>query len=166
MVNLILPTSLPFHLLTTGIATDLLERTSSTPAVQQALQSSLAPAFLLVGIGSIMNVMVARLTWIAGRIERLEDKSGKQTDGKEPYELEWLRTRRQFVRRAITLSSSAAVIISVVIALLFVSTYIDARIGTLIAVLWVSTVAFLISGLYHFVRETSLAARGTESFRK
>jgi len=33
-----------FDLLTSAIATDLLEQTSSTPAVQQALQSSLAPA--------------------------------------------------------------------------------------------------------------------------
>ena len=54
-----------------GIATELIERTSSTPNTLRALQLSLAPAFLLVGIGSIMNVMMKRLTWVAGRIERL-----------------------------------------------------------------------------------------------
>ena len=53
-------------------ALDLLEKTSSTPRVLHMLQFSLAPAFLLVGIGSIMNVMMARLTWVANRIERLE----------------------------------------------------------------------------------------------
>ena len=147
------------------LATDLIERTSSTPAVQKALQSSLAPAFLLVGIGSIMNVMVARLTWIAGRIERLEGKSGGETPESEQRELDWLCNRRHLVRRAIMFSSSAAVVISIVIALLFVSTYIDARIGTFIAVLWVATVVCLITGLGFFLRETSIAAQGSESFR-
>ncbi|MEL7445679.1 MAG: DUF2721 domain-containing protein, partial [Pseudomonadota bacterium] len=68
-------------------------------------------------------------------------------------------------RRAIMLSSAAGVIISIVIALLFVSTYIDAKIGPLIAILWVSTVAFLISGLVSFLLETRLAARGQADFQ-
>ena len=127
---------------------------------------SLAPAFLLVGIGSVMNVMVARLTWIAGRIERLEDKSDSDTPAPEQRELEWLCNRRHLVRRAIMFSSSAAVVISIVIALLFVSTYIDAKIGTVIAVLWVATVACLITGLGFFLRETNIAARGSESFKQ
>lgn len=149
-----------FDLLSAGIATDLIERTASTPAVQQALQSSLAPAFLLVGIGSVMNVMMARLTWIAGRIERLETQSDS-ADEADRYqsEVEWLCARRHLARRAIMFSSAAAMVISVVIALLFVSTYIEAQIGTLIAVLWVATIAFLILALIVFLRETLLAAR-------
>lgn len=153
-------------LATGGIATDLIERTASTPAVQLALQSSLAPAFLLVGIGSIMNVMVQRLTWIAGRVERLEDEmEDTPTDARE-REIEWLCRRRHHVRRAIMLSSSAAVVVSVVIALLFVSTYVSTKIGTVIAVLWIATIASLITGLFFFLRETSIAARGSESFHK
>ncbi|MEM7665813.1 MAG: DUF2721 domain-containing protein [Pseudomonadota bacterium] len=147
-------------LLSAGIATDLLERTASTPAVQQALQSSLAPAFLLVGIGSIMNVMMARLTWIAGRIERLEASSDEANKSdRNRSDLDWLCARRHHARRAIMFASAAAMVISVVIALLFVSTYIDARIGTLIAVLWVATIALLILALIVFLRETLLAAR-------
>ena len=148
-----------------GIATELLERTSSTPGVQQALQSSLAPAFLLVGIGSIMNVMVQRLTWIAGRIERLEGKAKEDAAASDELELNWLFQRRRLARRAIMFSSSAAVIISLVIALLFVSTYIEAKIGTAIAVFWVGTTACLITALFFFLRETSIASRGSESFR-
>ncbi|QUL36666.1 DUF2721 domain-containing protein [Erythrobacter sp. JK5] len=154
------------ELLSGGIASELFERTASTPAVQKALQSSLAPAFLLVGIGSIMNVIVARLNWIAGRIERLEAHEDPDKAARVQAEIDWLYRRRLFARRAIMLSSLAAVIISVVIALLFVSTYVDAQIGTLIAVLWVVTIALLITGLGHFLRETSIAARGSESFRK
>ncbi len=144
------------------LATDLIERTSSTPAVTKALQSSLAPAFLLVGIGSIMNVMVARLNWIAGRIERLESHDDPAKASRVTGEVDWLCARRQLARRAIMVSTGAAAIISVVIALLFVSTYVDARIGTLIAILWVATIACLITGLWFFFRETLMAARGQE----
>ncbi|WP_298464269.1 DUF2721 domain-containing protein [uncultured Erythrobacter sp.] len=148
-------------LLGAAIANDLLQQTASTPAVTKALQSSLAPAFLLVGIGSIMNVMVARLNWIAGRIERLEGHDDPVKAARAEGEIEWLYARRNLARRAIMVSTAAGAIISVVIALLFVSTYVDAQIGTVIAILWVATVGCLIAGLAFFFRETLLAARGT-----
>ena len=44
-------TRLPFAL-------EIFERTASTPRVQQVVQLSLAPAFLLSGIGAIMNVIM------------------------------------------------------------------------------------------------------------
>ena len=40
--------------------------------VQQVVQLSLAPAFLLAGIGAVMNVMTNRLIWVANKIEELE----------------------------------------------------------------------------------------------
>ena len=51
-------------LLTLGstLAGDLLARTSSTARVQQMVQLSLAPAFLLVAVGSLLNVMNQRIT--------------------------------------------------------------------------------------------------------
>ena len=52
-------------------AFDLIERTSSTLRVQQVVQLSLAPAFLLAGIGAVMNVMTNRLIWVANKIERI-----------------------------------------------------------------------------------------------
>ncbi|KWV92157.1 DUF2721 domain-containing protein [Erythrobacter sp. YT30] len=143
-----------------GIATEIIERTSNTPDVQRAVQLSLAPAFLLVAIGSIMNVMVTRLNWIAGRIERLDEFQPKEDSSMKAAELAWLRARRSISRRAIKYSTGAACVISVVIALLFVSVYIDARIGTFVAVLWVVTMGLLIFALSQFLRETLLAAEG------
>jgi hypothetical protein len=49
-----------------------------------------------------------------------------------------------------------------VIAVLFVSAYIEPRIGTLVALLWMTTVGLLITGLIQFLRETLLAARGPD----
>ena len=143
-----------------SVAFEILERTASTPRVQQAVQLSLAPAFLLVGISGIMNVMVGRLTWVAGRIERLCDLPKTRREAMHDFELEWLRKRRRLARHAIKFSTGAAVVISVVIAVLFVSAYIEARIGTLVAILWVLTIGLLITGLVQFLRETLLAAKG------
>ena len=147
-------------------ALELLERTASTPRVQQVVQLSLAPAFLLAGIGAIMNVMMSRLIWIAGRIERLGEGSQEACSITHANEIQWLQDRRQRVRTAIMFSSSSAMIISVVIALLFISAYIDAQIGTVIAGMWVLTMILLITGLGCFVMETRLSAKGFEKVNK
>lgn len=148
------------ELFASGIAGELLERTADTPRVLRAVQLSLAPAFLLVGIGSIMNVIMSRVIWIAGRIERLYEISQDKHTPRQVRELEWLRRRRILARTAIKFSTGAALVISVVIALLFVSAYIETRMGTLVAGLWVLTVGLLITGLICFLRETLLAADG------
>lgn len=147
-------------------AFELLERTASTPRVQQVVQLSLAPAFLLGAIGAIMNVMVTRLIWIAGRIERLGEGEDASCSVTHAAEIAWLSQRRQRVRWAIMFSSTAAMIISVVIGLLFISAYIEVQIGTIIALLWVVTMVLLVIGLGYFVMETRLSARGYKERRK
>ncbi|GMN03332.1 DUF2721 domain-containing protein [Erythrobacter sp. MTPC3] len=148
-----------------NIANEIIERTSSTPDTLQAVQLSLAPAFLLVGIGSVMNVMVTRLNWIAGRIERLSEQEESARSAKINREMSWLILRRKLSRRAIMLATAAAVTISIVIAVLFCSVYIKAKIGTLVAFLWVITMSLLISALFHFLLETRQASRGPDTKR-
>lgn len=150
------------------IASEILERTASAPRVQQIVQLSLAPAFLLGGIGAIMNVMMSRLVWIAERIERIErgghdDAAGGERDA---IELAWLGRRKSHAQRAVMLSTASAAVISVVIALLFVSAYIKPQIGTLIAVAWIVTMTLLIAALGFFLLETRLAAIGANRARR
>jgi hypothetical protein len=76
-------------------AFEILERTASTPRVQQVVQLSLAPAFLLSGIGAIMNVIMSRMIWIAQRIERIEDKFEDHLSAKQEREMRWLMRRRK-----------------------------------------------------------------------
>ena len=111
-----------------------------------------------------MNVMMSRLIWIAGRIERLGEGSDVACSVSHAREIQWLQERRQRVRSAIMFSSASAMIISVVIAMLFISAYVEAQIGTVIAGLWVLTMILLITGLGYFVMETRLSARGFEKF--
>lgn len=155
-----------FDLLSAGanplLALEILERTASTPRVQQVVQLSLAPAFLLSGIGAIMNVIMSRMIWIAQRVDKIEDKLEDERTPKQMREHGWLMRRRKLAQGAILFSTAAAVMISLVIGLLFISAYITAQIGTLIAMLWVLTMALLVTGLGFFLMETRLAARGAD----
>jgi len=141
-------------------AFDILERTASTPQVQAVVQQSLAPAFLLGAIGAIMNVIMSRMIWIAGRIERIEEMHAETQTERAARELAWLERRRRAAQRAISFATAAAVNISLVIGLVFLAAYIKAKIGSLIAFLWVLTMVLLVTGLVHFLHETRLAARG------
>lgn len=144
----------------TPFAFEILERTASTPRVQQVVQLSLAPAFLLSAIGAVMNVIMSRMVWIAQRIERIEDASEGQRTERQEHEFGWLLRRRGLMQGAVMFSTAAAVMISVVIGLLFISAYITAQIGTVIAVFWVLTMVLLVTGLGFFLMETRLAAIG------
>ncbi|BDI60347.1 DUF2721 domain-containing protein [Qipengyuania nanhaisediminis] len=143
-----------------NLAADLLERTASTLRVQEIVRLSLAPAFLLAGIGAVMNVMMSRLIWIAGRIEKIERRMEDDRKTKGSRELPRLRRRRKLAQRAVMLSTLAALTICVVIALLFVSAFIKPQIGTVTALAWILTMAFLVTGLVHFAAETLVAAGG------
>jgi hypothetical protein len=147
-------------------ASEILERTASTPRVQQVVQLSLAPAFLLSGIGAIMNVIMSRMIWIAQRVENLEEKLEEHRTAKQARELAWLMQRRKLMQGAIMFSTAAAVIISLVTGLLFISAYITAQIGTVIAILWVLTMVLLVTGLGFFLFETRLAARGARMLKE
>lgn len=148
-------TRLPFAL-------EIFERTASTPRVQQVVQLSLAPAFLLSGIGAVMNVIMSRMIWIAKRIETIEDKIEDERTLRQVREFGWLMQRRRLMQGAIMFSTAAAVMISAVIMLLFISAYITSQIGTVIAFMWVLTMALLVTGLAFFLLETRLAAIGAQ----
>ncbi|WP_435418441.1 DUF2721 domain-containing protein [Parerythrobacter aurantius] len=152
MLDLLLPTG--------NIATELVQRTSSTLIVQEIVRLSLAPAFLLAAIGAVMNVMMSRLIWVANRIHRLEERMEEEQTPKERRELARLRRRRRYAQRAMMFSTGAALTISLVILLLFVSAFITPQIGTLTAIAWITTMLLLIAGLVLFAVETVIASLG------
>jgi len=140
-------------------AFELIERTSSTLRVQQVVQLSLAPAFLLAGIGAVMNVMTNRLIWVANKIERILN-AGEDGDVKAMRaELPALEMRRNYAQRAVMFSTASALAISVVIVLLFVSAFVTTPLGTLVAATWVMCMGLLVAGLASFLMETRTAAR-------
>ena len=138
---------------------DLIERTSSTARVQQVVQLSLAPAFLLAGIGAIMNVMTNRLIWVANKIERIMAADEEGRAGILIEELPSLERRRILAQRAVMLSTGSAFTISIVIGLLFVSAFISPPLGTLVALAWIVAMGLIMAGLAAFLLETRTAAQ-------
>lgn len=151
-------------------AGDLLERTSSSVRVQRIVQLSLAPVFLIAGIGAMLNVMNARLTWIVERVRWMEraaeDPKAAPHRRKEAEELPVLKKRQRLAHRAIDLSTASALAICLVIALLFVSAFIRTAIGTLVAALWIAAMALIFAALTMFLMETRLATQSAKEARK
>ncbi|MFA6219155.1 MAG: DUF2721 domain-containing protein [Erythrobacter sp.] len=148
-----------FDLLVAAPASALIERTSSTAQVQHVVQLSLAPAFLLAAIGAVMNVMTNRLIWVANKIEKIVAADEEGRAGSMIEELPALEKRRTYAQRAVMLSTAAALTISIVIVLLFVSAFVRTPLGTLVALAWIVTMGFLVAGLAFFLLETRTAAR-------
>lgn len=139
---------------------ELLERTSSSVRVQNVVQLSMAPAFLLAGIGAVMNVMTNRLIWVANKIEKILKATKNDEEANELLvELPALEKRRIHAQRAVMLSTAAAFTISIVIMLLFVSAFVRAPLGTFVAFTWLVTMGLLMAGLASFLLETRVAAR-------
>lgn len=145
---------------------DLIERTSNTARVQEIVQLSLAPVFLLAAIGALLNVMNMRLTWLIDRIEFVERRRDKGLGFREAEELPALRQRQSLTQIAVNLSTSAALTICLVIVVLFVSAFIVPRIGTIVAVMWIATMLQLVLALLLFFRETRLATATARDRRK
>lgn len=137
----------------------LIERTSSTAQVQHVVQLSLTPAFLLAAIGAVMNVMTNRLIWVANRIERIMALDEEGRAGNAIDDLPALEKRRVYAQAAVMFSTAAALAISLVIALLFVSAFVRPQLGTFVALIWIGTMLLLATGLGFFLLETRTAAR-------
>ncbi|QZH74165.1 MAG: DUF2721 domain-containing protein [Erythrobacter sp.] len=151
---------------TLSLTGELIARTSSTVRVQEIVQLSLAPVFLLAAIGAMLNVMNMRLTWLIDRIDFVERRVAKGIGNREGEELPALRQRQSYTQMAVNLSTSAALTICLVIAILFVSAFIEPRIGTLVAVFWIATMLQLSIALLLFLRETRLATASARERRK
>ncbi|NNC48200.1 MAG: DUF2721 domain-containing protein [Sphingomonas sp.] len=148
--------------LTANLASELITRTSETARVQQMVQLSLAPVFLLAAIGAVLNVMNVRLIWIVDRVSAIE--AGTAED-RAHEELAALRRRQKFASLAITFSSVAALIICLVIALMFISAFVRPAMGTLVAICWVGAMLLVIGSLIFFMRETQIAAASAKERR-
>ena len=137
----------------------IIERTSSTAQVQHVVQLSLAPAFLLAAIGAVMNVMTNRLIWVANRIERIRELADEDKADSLLDDLPALEKRRIYAQAAVMFSTAAALTISLVIVLLFVSAFVRPQLGTLVAIAWIVTMTLLSIGLSFFLLETRTAAK-------
>jgi hypothetical protein len=123
--------------------------------ITRVIQLALAPAFLLTGIGSLLNVFANRLARIVDRSRTLERAGTPQ--GPAASEVAVLKRRSHFVRWAITLGTGAALFVTLVIGMSFLGFLLGVNFALPVAGLFVAAMAALTFALAFFLREVTLA---------
>lgn len=124
------------------------------------IQLAVAPVFLLTGVGTNLLVLTNRLARIIDRSRVLEnniDALGKPVEPDLLEEIEALFRRAHLINQAITLSTTCALLICVVIAALFVGDALSLKFSTLIALLFVLAMLALIGSFLCLLREIFIA---------
>ena len=125
--------------------------------VAQIIQISVAPVFLLAGIGAFLNVMASRLARIVDRSRELNAQ--QELDDYDNQEIAILGTRAKVINASISLCTFAATLNSLVIICLFVFYFTASNAPVLIASLFIATMLSVVAGLMLFQTEVFLATK-------
>jgi hypothetical protein len=128
--------------------------------IAHAIQLALAPVFLLSGIWVFLGVLISRLARIVDRARSMERELRLQ----EASDVERIRghlralsQRARYINLAVTLGTVAALLVAIVIALLFSSTFIPLNLAPPLAFLFVLAMAALVAAFVSFLVEVRLA---------
>jgi hypothetical protein len=128
--------------------------------VAHAIQLAVAPVFLFSGIAAFLAVLTNRLARIVDRARRvgesLRDESTREPELARAHLLAAER-RSRLINVAITLSTIAALLVALVIALLFAGTFVAINLASPVAVLFVLAMTVLVGALLCFLLEVRVA---------
>jgi len=132
---------------------------SAITAIAHVIQLAVAPVFLLTGIGAMLAVMTNRLSRIVDRARVLETKVPIDASGVEPIESELtsLSRRAKLINRSITLCTITALLVSGVIAILFLGAFVAFDASISVGILFVAAMLCFIAALLFFLQEIFLA---------
>lgn len=133
---------------------------SHVAGVAQVIQAAVAPVFLLAGVGATLNVLASRIGRIIDRARIMEDRLHAATPeiGRDLHaRLRVLSRRATLINRAIALCVSSGLLVSLVVAALFVSATLRIDLAIPIAVAFVVALLSLAAALLLFLREVFLA---------
>mgnify|MGYP001766906478 FL=1 len=128
--------------------------------IAHAIQLAVAPVFLFSGVGVLLGVLTNRLARVVDRARKIEesmklaDAAGLETAREQ---LSVAARRARYMNVAITLSTVAALLIALVIALLFASTFVPLNLAGSVAVLFVLAMLALVCALLSFLLEVRIA---------
>lgn len=142
-----------------------MELTLSVEQIGDIIKLALAPVFLLVGIGAVLNVVTHRVGRIIDRARMFE---GLTPDATNAYttnfsqsridaELTSLNRRMKFANWSITFLVAAALMICVDVILLFANGLVTTDLTAWVLVLFIASMSFITGGLLAFFFEVSLA---------
>lgn len=122
--------------------------------IERAISQSIAPAFLLTGIFSALNVL-------AGRLARLIDRERAIRNGLSPAlpdELRRLARRAWCVHHAIGCCVMAAILLCSLIVASFGGAFLGLRVAWVLAALLIAAMLSLIAALVLFLAEVRVAS--------
>ncbi|MDQ5879568.1 MAG: hypothetical protein QG638_2304 [Pseudomonadota bacterium] len=147
-----------------------MELASSITTVGQAIQLSVAPVFLLAGVGALLAVLTNRLARIIDRVHFLErelpENAGEALRARHLKAARPLSRRARLIHWAISLCTTCELLVCVVVATLFIGAELGVDLSSAIALLFISAMLTLIAGLICFLREIALATALIESLDK
>jgi CBS domain containing-hemolysin-like protein len=128
--------------------------------IAHAIDLAVAPVFLLSGIGVLLGVLTNRLARIVDRARKVEENLRQAPvsapdDGRE--QLRVAARRAKFINVSITLGTVAALLVALVVAALFASTFVPLNLAGPVAVLFVLAMAALVGALLSFLLEVRIA---------
>jgi hypothetical protein len=130
------------------------------------IQLSVAPVFLLTGVGTNLTVLTNRLGRIVDRSRILEDRLRMPDDAHHAEyqgELDTLYARSHLINRAITLSTACALMVSLVIVALFVGDALNIDLSKFIAASFVLAMVCLVASFVFLLREILVATQPMRS---
>ena len=130
--------------------------------IAHVIQLSVAPVFLITGIGALLGVMMQRIARIIDRARNLEDllPTADPAHARAAHaELHTLSRRLRLINRAVSLCVLAALLICGVIGGLFISAYYawSPDLTRVVATVFAAALLCLIAGLLLFLREVYIA---------
>lgn len=142
-----------------------MELTLSVEQIGDIIKLALAPVFLLVGIGAVLNVVTHRVGRIIDRARMFEgltlDATNANTtnfsQSRIDAELTSLNRRMKFANWSITFLVAAALMICVDVILLFANGLVTTDLTAWVLVLFIASMSFITGGLLAFFFEVSLA---------
>ena len=143
-----------------------MQTASGITDVAHSIQLAVAPVFLLTGVGTMLGVLTNRLARIIDRartLERTLPELPAAAVAEAHAELKVLSRRARLIHRAITLSTSCALLICLVIVSLFAGVALGQDLSRLIVLLFTAALAAFVGGLLSFLLEIR-AATGTLHF--
>lgn len=130
---------------------------NTTVDIAHIIQLSVAPVFLLAGVGALLNVLAGRLSRIVDRARQLRLKPDKDQHTRD--ELDLLKKRAKVINASLAMTTFAATLVCVVIITLFIFHFTDGQSPLIIAGLFISAMTSLAAGIILFQIEVYYAMR-------
>ena len=130
--------------------------------IAQTIQLALAPVFVLVAIGNLLNLLSSRLGRVVDRSRHLQDRH-MATQGPDHdmvvAEIRMIDQRIGFITRAVFALVVSGLAIGITVAVLFVQQLVGADLQLVAALTFVVAILLLMWALVLFMRETRVSAQ-------